>query len=250
MVDVRRFYERRLRKYGDGPQVLGWSAEGQRRRFEILEQVGIVEGAQVLDVGCGLGHFLDYLQKERSLNVSYRGLDLSLKLIERARKLHPKIPFEVANVFSDPLPGPSDFVVASGVLNLEMGNNEAVLRRFLHSTFAGCRNAVAVNMLSTSADWYDRGRHYYDPIRTMRHARTVTRRVVLRHDYLPHDFTLYLYREPSSGQREGMKRLGPFRPPSQASAKRVSGANRGTKSRPGAVFGTQTDKRGRSIRSM
>jgi len=196
MVDIRRFYERRLRKYVDGPQVLGWSAEGQRRRFEILEGVGIVDGAQVLDVGCGLGHFLDYLVKVRSLDVAYRGLDLSPKLIARARELHPRVPFEVADVFSNPLPETADFVVASGVLNLEMGNNEAILRHFLRSTFAACRKAVAVNMLSTSADWYDRGRHYYDPIPAMRQARSVTRRIVLRHDYLPHDFTLYLYREP------------------------------------------------------
>lgn len=103
MVDVRRFYEGRLRKYSDGPQELGWGTEGQRRRFEVLEQVGIVEGAEVLDVGCGLGHLLDYFQNERSVNVSYRGLDLSPKLIEKARELHPRIPFEVANVFSDPL---------------------------------------------------------------------------------------------------------------------------------------------------
>lgn len=106
-----------------------------------------------------------------------------------------------------------------------MGNNAAVLRQFLRSTFDGCRKAVAVNMLSTWADWYDRGRHYYDPVRTLRHARTLTRRVVLRHDYLPHDFTVYLYREPSSDSDEG-EAVVPFagrrnRPPSRSPPRRV-----------------------------
>ena len=195
MPEARRFFESRLRRYGDSPKTLGWSAKGQRRRFEVLADVGNLRGREVLDVGCGLGHFYDFL-REGVPDVRYAGLDSSARMIAAARKRIPGVPFEVHNAIAGPLPRAADFVVASGVLNLEQGDNDAAMRRFLRVCFAACREAAAVNMLSTWADLYDSGRHYYEPLRTARAARRLTRRVVLRHDYLPHDFTLYLYREP------------------------------------------------------
>jgi trans-aconitate methyltransferase len=195
MVDVRRFFESRLRRYGDSPRTLDWSPEGQQKRFEVLCAVGDLRGRRVLDVGCGLGHLLAFL-RERGTEVDYTGVDLSPKLVMKARKLHPAARFEVLDAVTAKLPIGADFVFASGVLNVETGDNETAMRRLLRALFAACREAVAVNMLSTWADWRDRDRHYFDPVRTTRDARRLTRHVVLRHDYMPHDFTLYLYRVP------------------------------------------------------
>ncbi len=193
MVDVRRFFESRLRRYGDNPKTLDWSPEGQRTRFEVLVEVGPLEGRTVLDVGSGLGHLYDHLVA-RGIRVAYTGLDLSPRLVAKAQELHPGVRFEVHDVANASLP-PADYVLGSGVLNVETGDNDRAMHRLLRSAFAACRTAVAVNMLSTAADWQERGRHYFDPVRMTRYARRLTRRVVMRHDYLPHDFTLYLYRE-------------------------------------------------------
>ncbi len=193
MVDIRRFFESRLRRYGDSPKTLDWSEEGQRRRFEVLAEVGELHGRSVLDVGCGLGHFLNFLEA-KSIRSRYAGLDLSPRLIERARELHPAAAFEVLDVTGRSLPRRADYAVASGVLNVETGTNEADMRRMIRACFQACDVAAAMNMLSTWADWREPGRHYYEPIRMVRLARRVSRRVVLRHDYMPHDFTLYLYR--------------------------------------------------------
>jgi trans-aconitate methyltransferase len=157
-------------------------------------EVGDLQGADVLDLGCGLGHMCDFLQK-RALAVSYRGVDVLPRIVAEARRLHPGVPFEVVDAIHGPLPWDADFVFVSGVLNLETGANEADMRRMLRAALGACRRAAAVNMLSTWADRYDRGRHYYDPGRALRSARRLTPWVVLRHDYMPHDFTLYLYRK-------------------------------------------------------
>lgn len=194
MVDVRRFFESRLQQYGNSPRTLDWSAEGQRKRFEILAEAGDLRGRKVLDVGCGLGHLYDFLAA-RGIGASYYGLDLSPKLVEKARELHPDVAFEVLDAASRSLPRTADYVFASGVLNVETGDNEAAMSRLLRTAYEACHLAVAVNMLSTWADWFERNRHYYDPIKMVRLARRLTRRLVLRHDYMPHDFTLYLYRE-------------------------------------------------------
>jgi len=200
MVDPVRFYEHRLRRYGNSPRTLGLSPESQRRRFQVLAEVGDLQRSEVLDVGCGLGHLYDFFD-ERSLRLSYRGADLSPKLIARARRLHPGVDFEVLDALGGSMLWEADFVLSSGVLNLETGSAGAAMSRLLRSAFAACRRATAVNMLSTWADWRDPGRHYFDPSRALRVARRLTPRVVMRHDYLPHDFTLYLYKERDQTER-------------------------------------------------
>ena len=56
---------------------------------------------------------------------------------------------------------------------------------------------LGINLLST---YYDPG-HFRDdmfyvrPERALEQAHAITRWVSLRHDYMPHDFTLYLYRK-------------------------------------------------------
>lgn len=48
----------------------------------------------VLDAGCGPGTTSGYLH---ALGVEVRGIDLSPRMIEHARQLHPGVPFEVAS---------------------------------------------------------------------------------------------------------------------------------------------------------
>lgn len=49
----------------------------------------------VLDAGCGPGTTSGYLH---ALGLVVFGIDLSPRMIEHARKLHPQVPFEVASV--------------------------------------------------------------------------------------------------------------------------------------------------------
>src|SRR6266571_1827905 len=193
-VDVRQYFESRLRRFGDSPKSLDWSVEGQRRRFEVLCGIGDISGREILDVGCGLGHLHDFL-RVLYRNFTYAGLDVSPRMIEAARQRIPSVSFLVFDATLQELPRRADFVFASGVLNVETGKNELAMRRLLESAFTACRIGVAVNMLSK---WWngppDPARHYFDPTWAVRLAGRLTNSVVLRHDYLPHDLTLYLYR--------------------------------------------------------
>jgi len=193
LVDIRRFFESRLRKYGDSPRSLDWSEQGQLRRFEVLSEIGNLRGRHVLDVGCGLGHLYDFL-RDRVGEIHYTGLDMSPRMIHEARRRHPDLSFQVHDAATTLLPHGADFVLASGLMNLEIGQNEAAMERLLRNCYSACREGVGVTMLSRWADRFDRNRHYYDPVQILRMARRLTRWVVLRHDYMPHDFALYLYK--------------------------------------------------------
>lgn len=195
MFDARAFFESRLDQYGDSPEALNWTERGQRLRFEILSQIGDLEGKSILDVGSGLGHFYEFLQR-RLHSVRYLGCDISPRLVQRAREVHPDSKFEVLDILTEAIEGEYDFVLSSGIHNLENGSNEREMESILRGIWDACTLGAGVNMLSRWAGRQEKGRHFYNPVAVLRFARKLTPRVILRHDYLPHDFTLFMFRGP------------------------------------------------------
>ncbi|MCS7017666.1 MAG: class I SAM-dependent methyltransferase [Cytophagales bacterium] len=53
----------------------------------------------VLECGCGLGYYADWIQRETS--ITPKSIDISPVAIEKARKLFPHLDFEVADVRAD-----------------------------------------------------------------------------------------------------------------------------------------------------
>jgi hypothetical protein len=56
---------------------------------------------------------------------------------------------------------------------------------------------MAVNFLSAAYDRQVDGRIYVEPAKALNAALALTPAVRLEHNYLPNDFTLYLYRTPA-----------------------------------------------------
>jgi SAM-dependent methyltransferase len=181
------FYEELYEKHGDSPRALDWSEEGQYARFNVLYEVIDEYASTVLDVGCGLGHFFEVCGGQ------YTGVDVSPILIAAAREKYPlgHCHFNTLDAMKDPLPK-ADYVVSSGMFNIQPDDNSMLI--FLHKCFNACSIACAVNMLSSRAPNKREDRIYRSPEKMLGLALEISKKVVLRHDYLPNDFTLVLYR--------------------------------------------------------
>lgn len=191
---VKVLFENLLEKHGDSLKALAYgSPESQQRRFKILYEVGDMEGCSVLDVGCGFGDFHDYLSK-RLRGFSYHGIDISEKIIAVAREKYPGASFEVGDMLR--IEGRTyDYVIGSGFNCFNTGRNDEVIREALTRMFNVCARGIAVQMISAYAPRKDDVSYYATPEMVYRHAMGLTRRVILRHDYAPNDFTIYLYRQ-------------------------------------------------------
>lgn len=189
-----QFYTDLVERHGIDPRSLNWgSRASQERRFSVLSEIGLRSGESVLDVGCGLGDFHGWL-RQSGIEVDYRGVDLTPKMIEVARSRFPEVSFDVADVLEADL-APADYVVASGIFYLRKHEPFEFMKTMLARLFALCRKGVAVNTLSAWADRQEAGEFFADPLRTVEFCRTLTPWVVLRHDYHPADFTVALFRE-------------------------------------------------------
>lgn len=194
---VASFFDKRAEIFGDSIDALDWgSSRTQQLRFALLSEIGKLEGASLLDVGCGLADFYSFFQ-QKGMEVKYTGVDLSEKLIAIARDKYPGLDLRFANILEENF-GEYDYVVGSGIHYLKVENNiqrsEVILKRM----FDLCKVGVATNMINAenlSDGALDDHVYAFMPTDALKIARKITKYILLRQDYLPHDFTLYLYRD-------------------------------------------------------
>jgi 2-polyprenyl-3-methyl-5-hydroxy-6-metoxy-1,4-benzoquinol methylase len=194
-----KYYTERVSTYGHTFLSLDWgSRETQELRFSILSQVGQLNGARVLDVGCGFGDFYRWLM-ESGINVHYTGIDITPNMVEIAQTLFPETRIELKNLLNLEADKNDsfffDFVFASGIFTHRQRNALDFFKEMITKMFSQCTTGLAFNSLSTWSSKKEVGEFYADPVETLKFCRTLTPWVVLRHDYLEHDFTIYLYRK-------------------------------------------------------
>lgn len=191
-----KFFEYLLTEHKQGYKIVGYGNKNtQEIRFRVLTEIADLNDKTVLDIGCGLGHLVDFLDKN-DIKVEYTGFDIIEKFLESARRIYPNRRFETWNIMKRLPREKFDYVLACGVLNVRIGCNEEYLKNFIERIFKICKHGVAINMLSTHADYRDPECYYYSPEKVLAWVlKKISRSVVLRQDYLPHDFTLYIYKK-------------------------------------------------------
>lgn len=183
--------------HGMSPQSLDWSScQSQKARFEALAGIGDLANTTILDVGCGLADLHAWLLA-RGVSHNYTGLDVTQAMATQAAARFPD-----AEIFHAEMLTAAglekrkfDYVFASGVFYLRQSDPMDYLQAAVSKMFALCRRGVAFNSLSTWSSRQDPQEFYADPLLTAAICRTLSPHLVLRHDYHPGDFTMYLYRE-------------------------------------------------------
>ena len=190
---VRAHYIPLLEKYGASSRVVDYHHSGNHlARFVILAGIDEIRQASILDVGCGVGHFAKWLT-ENGYEGEYTGIDLLPEMVARARELNPGLRFEQCDILLEPGRFSADYVMSSGIFHL---GDAPFMQRVIAAMYEACGQGVAFNSLSAWDDTNVRQGYFSaDPAKTLDFCRTLTPFVMLRHDYLPHDFTMFLYRE-------------------------------------------------------
>ena len=134
--------------YQKSPVAVGWldGKQNQAKRFETLLNIGVQEGDSILDLGCGLGHMVEHLEKI-GLNVRYTGIDTNKRSIQQAYQfgeatyIHGTI-FDIQDRY--------DWGLASGVFNVEFPKLDML--ETISELLSKANKGVAFNLLSSSAN--------------------------------------------------------------------------------------------------
>jgi SAM-dependent methyltransferase len=193
---ISGYYERLIRQYGHDPRACDYGRpESQQIKFRVLSEVMPLSRCSLLDVGCGFADFATYLDQKFS-EVDYSGIDLCESMVEEARRNHPDLDLRTANVLDASFDRLFDVVAANGTFYLLGEPAWPTMRTMIERMFGLATTALAFNSLSDWANDQEANEFYADPVQVLRFCRELTPWVVLRHDYHPRDFTVYMYKTP------------------------------------------------------
>lgn len=168
----------------------------QMLRFtELVQFIDLNDsGASVLEVGCGNAELFKYLSG-RGFRGNYVGVDINEPLLEQARARFPGIDVRRADILSEDLGRRFDYVLMSGVLNVDFGQDQDWVDAFLRKMYELSEQAMAFNALSTHVNFRTPGFCYYDPADMLRFCiENLSRRVTLAHHHLSYNYSVAVFR--------------------------------------------------------
>lgn len=159
------FYSSRLKRFGESPEALRWTAEGQKERYGwLMDMLRIDDGDSVLDYGCGLGDLCGFITRQ-GRHIRYTGADINPELIERASRRYPEGRFLVMDVEEDPL-GPDetyDHIVLCGVFNNRVEGATQSLMNVISLLHPLAEKSLAATALSAMTSDRQPDINYIDP---------------------------------------------------------------------------------------
>ncbi len=190
------YYNKRLQLFGNKPESLGWSPDGQISRFRSLLDIdNNITGSKVLDFGCGKGDFYGYL-RERGIDVRYTGVDINEKFISIAASSYPECSFRTFDINRDDLDEEFDYIFICGVFNLKVQQLEETIKTTLITLFKHCRIAMAFNALSAYTSKKSFELNYLYPEEMFNFAlKELSPYASIRHDRVLYDFTMFMYKK-------------------------------------------------------
>lgn len=202
---IKARYEGCLEQHtADSPEAVHWTDEERMRlRYDILKDIGELEGKTILDFGCGTGLFLDYLNVQ-NISCEYHGWDISEKMIESAKERHPDATFECKDVLKEDVSeytGEFDYIFISGVFHIKTDSNAASHQEWMYSILEEiwplCTQGLSVNFMTEHIDWMDDDLYYCEIGELIDFCvENLDRWVTVRRDYELWEHTLYVYKNP------------------------------------------------------
>lgn len=192
--DQKTYYRELISEHGNTREIAGWGSQAsQERRFAVFARYWPLAGARIIDVGCGRGDLLAYLKSTGQAPGSYVGLDIMDEALAYGRANHPESRFLCGDLLDPGIDLPAaDYVVSSGVFNLQGSDHEQWIADMAKAMFAATGQGAAFNVISRFAPEHKPDHYYADPAGILSMAQRITPFVTLVHDYAIHDMTVLL----------------------------------------------------------
>lgn len=174
---------------------LSWNSPlSEKIRYEVLLQSYNFTDQSILDVWCWFWWFYTFL-KEKWILCTYTGVDIMDSFYQQAKKNHPESTFFCDDFSKEKDFGCYDIVIASWVLSFKVENYKQVYFAMIEKMFQSSKKVTAFNLLNEKFHPNDDTFASYSIGEVYEFCTTLTNRLILRQDYLPHDITFYLYHE-------------------------------------------------------
>ncbi len=188
-------YSERLAQYGPTIEALGWTKPKHNLRYRVLLEYWLSSPPprplRVLDFGCGFGDLFGFA-RQRQMPIEYTGLDINPDLIAVARQRYPAAQFVCTDPFEHALDAKFDVILSSGVHNYRLADNRGFAEQSFDLFDRHSILGFAADFLSNRVNFQNEQNHYSAPEDMLALAMRYSSRIVLRHDYMPFEFAVFV----------------------------------------------------------
>lgn len=198
---VKERYSKRYDQFGYAPQTLGWVNGKQDIRFNSLTSEYNFENKHVLDIGCGFGDLIKTLSVKTN-SFKYTGVELVENLLFEAKNRYKgeNINFVDANILEFNSEKQFDFSIASGIFNYKLDgkNNYEFVEHVIEKALSLSKDGLAFDFLSDKVDFFKYQYTFHNkPEKILEIAYKFSRNVILKNDYMPFEFSLFIFKDDS-----------------------------------------------------
>ncbi|MGR5212803.1 class I SAM-dependent methyltransferase [Vibrio rotiferianus] len=197
---ISHYHHKREKQFdGEHSQILGWQdLDSQISRFEALCGDFCFDNHSVLDVGCGYGDLLAYLESTERFPSFYTGVDLKRSFVSAARKREflTNCTF-LKGDFSKMILKKSDFVFASGSLNYQTSNANHTVE-MIRKMYDLANVACVFNLLDQDKLPAMKLLESHNKEGVLRYCRLLCPESYLIEGYSAHDFTVVMLKKAES----------------------------------------------------
>lgn len=194
---LSHFNEQHLMKGSNHSESGMWpNKHGQTVRFQALVEISDLNDKRILDVGCGFGDLYSFLLGKSIRLKEYIGIDLHPDVVQNALNNNNSIDIRLMDVVDNDFKNNEfDFVLSSGLFNVELDGWMERTSLIISEMFRICGNGVSMNFLRFRESDRNPVSHYAKIDEIVEIVEQMTKRYVIRGDYKDNDFTVYMYKQ-------------------------------------------------------
>lgn len=198
--DIKNTYKKSFDKHGDSPKSILTPKGRNKLRYSFVEDyINIQQGLNILDYGCGLGYLFEYLKK-RYADLDYHGYDFVDEFIKHCNEKYSSTNarFSVINP-TEKIKEEFDVVFASGVFNLKTSESPEESKNYafakINELYQCSKNILICDFPSEYVDFTQPGAQHFSLKEISDYCvKYLGRKFIIRHDKLPYEFTLIVWK--------------------------------------------------------
>jgi len=204
---IYKHYENCFETEGDNHKGVDWpNGPDVKTRYLVMTELFIHESHPVvLDFGCGLGHYLDFIKEQKNVPpMKYIGLDISKKFIDVCKQKYPNEDFVQVDVLKENINVVFDYAIMNGVFTVKGDLSFEDMWKFMtfviKNVYDKSQVGIAFNVMSKNVDW-EKSNLFHVSLDELSLflCKNLSRNFVIRNDYGLYEYTVYVFKQARKG---------------------------------------------------
>lgn len=196
------YYSKLLERNGPGVDAVASGKQIYKNlRYDRISRVfGDDEELTLHDVGCGLGHYYEFLQTRfPERKIQYSGSEVTPAFVSYCKERYPGCEFHLRDIGKEKCPDRHDYLVFGGTFyhpcETSRSDWERFMFRLLARAFSMARKGIAFNVITQYCDFYEKGLYYCNVPKILDFITDeLSRFFVVDHSYPLYEMTIMVYR--------------------------------------------------------